>query len=183
MRILLTAVCTHLPHLIKQRAPEDTSIPDTTLALIAHFFYLGICPHDEVLQLNDLVIYRGSVTLFNDVVSCSPFSFFWWVWLLDTSRNLFDRHLFLSHHHWHCGQNGSIAPNKGLQRPHAAKYHQQSANIDKIMMPRANRVNKSRIKKSPQSSKKEEVHRFPMFFSWHKYGNSSIGKNIHCLPQ
>lgn len=92
------------------------SVYDARFALIPHL-YLGICPHDKVLQFNDLVIYGWPVTLFNDVVSCSPFSFFRWFWLLDTPRNLFDRHLFLSHHHWHCGQNGPIAPNKGLQRP------------------------------------------------------------------
>lgn len=117
MCMLLTITCTQMLHLVEQTSTWRQSIYETTFALIPHL-YLGICPHDKVLQLNDFVIYGWPVALFNDIVSCSPLSFFRWFRLLDTPRNLFDRHLFLSHHHRHCGQNGPIAPNEGLQRPH-----------------------------------------------------------------
>lgn len=115
MCMLLTTTCTQMLHSVEQLSTLRQSIYDTTFALIPHL-YLGICPHDKVLQLNDFVIYGRPVALFNYVVSCSPLSFFRWFRLLDTPRNLLDRDLFLSHHHRHCGQNGPIAPNKGLQR-------------------------------------------------------------------
>lgn len=155
------------------------SIYDTRYALIPHL-YLGICPHDKVLQLNDFVIYGWPVTLFNDVVSCSPLSFFRWFWLLDTPRNLFDRHLFLPHHHRHCGQNGPIAPNEGLQWPCATSVTSNQPIYVRFMMVKEKGVNKRIIRESWYSSEKEETRQFPpIFLGWYEHWHSSTGKVCH----
>lgn len=113
--------------------------------------YLGICPHNKVLQLNDLIVYRWPITLLDDVVSCSPLAFFRWFWLLDTPGNLFDRHLFLPHHHWHRGQNGPIAPNKGLQGQGIGSVNSNQLIHMRFTMVRAKWI--QRIQQSSQSSK------------------------------
>lgn len=113
--------------------------------------YLGICPHNEVLQLNDLIVYRWPITLLDDVVSCSPLAFFRWFWLLDTPGNLFDRHLFLPHHHWHRGQNGPIAPNKGLQGQGIGSVNSNQLIHMRFTMVRAKWI--QRIQQSSKSSK------------------------------
>ena len=78
--------------------------------------YLGICSHDQVLQLNDFVIDGGAVPLLNDVVCRPPFSFFGGLELLDPPRHLLNGHFLLPHHHRHCGQNGPIAAHQGLEQ-------------------------------------------------------------------
>lgn len=77
--------------------------------------HLGICAHDQVLQLDDFVIDRGAIPLLDDVVCGPPFSFFGGLQLLDAPRYLFNGHFLLPHHHRHCGQNGPIAAHQSLE--------------------------------------------------------------------
>lgn len=78
--------------------------------------YLGICPHDQVLQLDDFVIDGGAIPLLNDVVCRPSFSLFGGLELLDSPGNLLNGHLLLPHHHRHCGQNGPTAAHQGLEQ-------------------------------------------------------------------
>lgn len=81
--------------------------------------YLGVCPHDQVLQLDDLVIDGGTVPLLDDVVRRPSFSFFGWLELLDSPGDLLDGHFLLPHHHRHRGQDGPAAAHQGLGQAQA----------------------------------------------------------------